>query len=180
MKWLTNLFKADSEIEKQNEMVTVYSPTTKTIKEMPASKLTPNMIQARVEGSEEVHWIDAAELKMGERRRESFSEDVRDLITEIKDKLEEVYPMSLEEWEDGFLRDLNPEPEIALWLHVANIYNELTISQILNFEQKKEYFRMLGTCMNSPRERVLQLANPQLITKVEAERVIAKFFGEGN
>lgn len=180
MKWLTNLFEAENEIEKPKDIVKVYNPTTKTITEMSASQLTPNMIQARLEGSEEVNWIDAGELKMGERRRESFSEDVRDLIKEIKIKLNEVYPMSIEKWEDGFLRDLNPEPEITLWLHVANIYNEQTSNQNLSLEQKSEYFRVLGTCMNSPRERVLQLANPQLITKVEAERIIAKFFGEGN
>lgn len=174
MKWLKNLFK------EKEEVVKVYDPKTKTVTEMAASQHTPNMVQAQMEGSEEIHWIDAGQLKMGERQHESFPEEVRDIIKDIKLKLDEVYPMSLEEWEDGFLRDLNPEPEIALWLHIANIYNELTTSQILIFEQKQEYFRVLATCMNSPRERVLQLADPKLIAKVEAEKVIAKFFGEEN
>jgi hypothetical protein len=178
MKWLANLFKRDN--EKSEDVVSVYDPTTKTVSQMSASQLTPNMVQAQVEGLDGVHWIDVGELKMGERQRESFPEEVRDMFREIKTKLDEVYPMSLEEWEDGFLRDANPESEIALWLHVANIYTHLTSERELSLEQKKEYFRVLVTCMNSGRERVLQLYQPELITKEEAERIISEYFSEGS
>ena len=178
MKWLSNLFKRDDAKPKPDDMVRVYDPTTKTITEMPASQLTPNMIQAQVEGMDGVHWIDAGELKMGEHQAESFPEDIRDLFRDIKSKLNEVYPMSLEQWEDGFLRDANPEHEIALWLHVADIYSRLTSERGLSLEQKKDYFRVLGTCMNSARERVLQLFRPQLISEAEAEKVIAAYYGE--
>jgi hypothetical protein len=139
MKWFSNLFKRDD--AKSEDTVRVYDPTTKTVTEMPASQLTPNMIQAQVEGLDGVHWIDAGELKMGERQAESFPEEVRDYLREIKSKLDEVYPMSLEEWEDGFLRDAHPEQEIALWLHVADIYNRSTSERNLSLEQKKDFSR---------------------------------------
>ena len=175
MKWLKNLLKSGDNTSE--EMVKVYDPTTKTITEVPVTNLTPNLVQARLEGSEDVYWIDAGELHMGERQHESFPEEVRDLIREIKSRLDEVYPMSFEEWEDGFLRDMNPEPEIALWLHVSGIYEEVTSGRNLNLEKKQEYFRILGVCMNSPQDKVLQLADPQLIAIAEAEKVILKFYG---
>jgi hypothetical protein len=177
MKWLTTLFKRDDAKTESEDMVRVYDPTTKTITEKPASQLTPNMIQAQVEGFDGVHWIDFRELKMGERHAESFPDEVRDYLREIKSKLDEVYEMSLEEWEDGFLRDADPEREIALWLHVADIYNRFASERNLSIEQKKEYFRVLGTCMNSSRDRVLQLHSPQLISKAEAEKIIAAYYG---
>lgn len=177
MKWLTNLFKSNNDSE---DMVKVYDPDTKTITEIPSSQLTPNMVQATLEGSDEVQWVDAGQLQMGEGQHESFPEEVRDLIKDIKIKLDEVYPMSIEKWEDGFLRDLNPEPEIALWLHVSKIYDEATTNQNLSSEQKEEYFKVLGICMNSPQDKVLQLTNPQSISKSEAERIISKFYGEAN
>ena len=178
MKWLTNLFKRDDAKPKSEDTVRVYDPTTKIVTEMPASQLTPNMIQAQVEGLDGVHWIDASELKMGERRAESFPEDIRDLFRELKSKLDEVYPMSLEQWEDGFLRDAHPEKEIAQWLYVADIYSRFTSKRGLSLEQKKEYFRVLATCMNSSRERVLQLYRRQLISEVEVEKVIAEYYKE--
>lgn len=178
MKWLTNLFKRDDLKPNSDDMVRVYDPTTKTITKIPASQLTPNMIQAQIKGIDGVHWIDAGELKMGERQAESFPEDIRDLFRDLKAKLDEVYPMSLEAWEDGFLRDTNPEQEIALWLHVADIYSRFTSERNLSLEQKKEYFRVLVTCMNSARERVFQLSRPQLISEAEVEKVIAAYYGE--
>src|SRR5262245_9142116 len=178
MKWLTNVFKRDKAKTDSEDMVRVYDPTSKTVTEMPAAQLTPNMIQAKVEGLEGVHWISVGELKMGERQAESFPEEMRDHFREIKSKLDEVYAMSLEEWEDGFLRDEHPEQEIALWLHVADIYNRFASDSNLTLEQKKEYFRVLVTCMNSSRERVLHLSSPQLIAKAEAEKLIAAYYGE--
>jgi hypothetical protein len=178
MKWFTNLFRR--EYTKPEDTVRVYNPTTKTVTELPASQLTPNLIQAQVEGLNGVYWVDARELKMGERQAESFPEEVRNYLREIKSKLDEVYPMSLEEWEDGFLRDAHPEQEIALWLHVADLYSRFTSERDFSSEQKKEYFRVLVTCMNSSRERVLQLYSPQLITKAETEKVIAAYYGKNS
>jgi hypothetical protein len=178
MKWLTNVFKRDDVRTESEDLVRVYDPTTRTITEMPASQLTPNMIQAQVEGLDGVHWINVGELKLGERQTESFPEEVRDYFREIKSKLDGVYPLSLEEWEDGFLRDAHPEQEIALWLHVADIYNRFTSERNLSLEEKNEYFSVLGTCMNSSRERVLQLSSPQLISKAEVEKVIVAYYGE--
>jgi hypothetical protein len=178
MKWLSNLFKRDDAKPKSEDTVRVYDPTTKTVTEMPASQLTPNMILVQFQGLDGVHWVDARELTMGERHAESFPEDIRDLLRDLKAQLDEVYPMSLEQWEDGFLRDAHPEQEIALWLHVADIYSRFTGERSLSLEQRKEYFRFLATCMNSSRERVLRLYRPQLISQEEAEKVITAYFGE--
>jgi hypothetical protein len=178
MEWLSNLFRRHNAKPESEDRVRVYDRTTKAVTDMPASQLTPHMIQAQVQGLEGVYWIDARDLQMAERRAESFPEEIRDFFRDLKSKLDEVYPMSVEEWEDGFLRDAQAEQEIALWLHVADIYSGFTGARPLSLEQKKEYFRVLATCMNSSRERVLQLYCPQLIAKEEAEKVIAAYFGK--
>jgi hypothetical protein len=178
MKWLSNLFKRHNAKPTSEDTVRVYDGTTGAVTEMPVSQLAPHMIQAQVQGLEGVYWMDARGLRMSERRAESFPEEIRDFFRDLKSKLDEVYPMSVEEWEDGFLRDAHPEQEIAIWLQVADIYSRFTGPHPLSLEQKKEYFRVLVTCMNSSRERVLQLYCPQLIAKEEAEKVIAAYFGK--
>jgi hypothetical protein len=178
MKWFANLFSRRDAKPESEDTVRVYDSVSKAVTELPASQLTPNMIQTQVQGLEGVYWVDAGELRMGERRAESFPEEIRDYFRDLKAKLDEVYPMSVEEWEDGFLRDAHPEQEIALWLHAAEIYSRCTSGRSLRLEQKKEYFRVLATCMNSSRERVLQLYHPQFIAQEEAEKVIAAYFGE--
>jgi hypothetical protein len=179
MKWITNLLKRKDTETIHEDTVTVYDPKTKSVTAMPGALLTPSMVQVRVEGLDGVYWIDAGELTMGERRHESFPEEVIDHLREIKSKLDEVYPMSLEDWKGGFLRDVHPENEIASWLRVAHLYSRFTSKRNLSLEEKEEYFRILGTCMNSPKERVLQLHRPQLISKEEAEKVIGAFFADG-
>lgn len=176
MKWLKNLFTRHDAKPQSGDTVRVYAPETRTVTEMPAAQLNPNMMQVEVEGLDGVHWVDARKLKMGERRAASFPEEVRELLRHLKSVLDEVHPMSLEQWEDGFLRDAHPEQEIALWLYVADIYSHFTSEGNLSFEQKKEYFRILTVCMNSPRERVLQLCRPLLVSQAEAERVIAEYY----
>jgi hypothetical protein len=51
----------------------------------------------------------------------------------------EVYPQSMEEWLDGFQRDLNPEPEVVWWERLAHCYVEYSHSQELNPQQKQAH-----------------------------------------
>lgn len=180
MKWLSNLFKQRAANSKSGNKVRVYDMKTRKVTEVPASQLTSNMVQAQIQGIDGVYWVDARDLNPGERRAESFPEEIRDLFRDLKFKLDEVYPMSVEQWEDGFLRDTHPEQEIALWLHVADIYSRFTSEGNLSLRQKREYFRVLATCMNSSREMVLQLCGLKLLATEEAEKVIAAYFVEKN
>jgi hypothetical protein len=175
MKW----FKKDKSPDKpaKPDYVKVLDTESQTIISIPASELAPFMVEAQVDGVEGTVWVDARELHPSDYKHPPFSEDIRDLLWEIKASIDEFYCLPLEEWEDGFRRDTNPEQEIGIWLHLARLYRRLTTTRDLSLEQRQDYFRLLVTCMNSPAEHVLKVFSPSAISIVEAQNVIDEFFG---
>lgn len=173
MKW----FKRKQPDPKNDDFVNVLDIATQTISRIPARELAPFMVQVKLHGTEDMVWADSRELKESEYRHPPFSEEIRDLLRKIKSSLDEFYCLSLEEWEDGFRRDTNPENEIAIWLHFSAVYRNLTMSRDLSREQRHDYFKVLMTCLNSPREHVLHVFQPTAISIEEAENVIAQYYG---
>jgi hypothetical protein len=143
---------------------------------MPARELTRHMVQVKMEGIDDIVWADARQLKQSEHQQPPFSEEVRDILREIKSSIDEFYCLSVEEWEDGFRRDRHPEKEIALWLHLGRTYRSLTSSRDLSTEQRRDYFTLLLTCLNSSREHVLNVFSPTAISVEEANDVIDQFY----
>ena len=175
MKW----FKGDKAKHNHSDFVNVVDMETHSVTRMPAHELTPHMVEVKMEGIEGTVWIDARELKQGDYKHPPCSEEIRDILREIKSSIDEVYCLSLEQWEDGFRRDTNAEREIALWVYLASIYRNLTASRDLSAEQRQDYFKILVTCLNSPREHVLKVCSPSAISVEEANDVIAQFYRTG-
>ena len=50
-----------------------------------------------------------------------------DRVREIQGALGEVNPMTVEEWEEAFLRADKPENELDYWLQVARVYRRSTL-----------------------------------------------------
>jgi hypothetical protein len=88
-----------------------------------------------------------------------------------------VYPQTLDEWEDGFRRDANPEREIALWCHMARVYWRATEGKALDHEAKRAYFRVILSCANAPREQVLRVTELGAISHDEAQEIVELFYG---
>jgi hypothetical protein len=174
-KWFGR--KPEGENPDASVYVDVYDFGTRSVRRIPARELSPNMVQARLEGVAGVVWLDARELNANTYQHPPFTEEIRDHLRQIMASIGEVYPLSLEQWEDGFRRDANPEKEIALWLHLAEVYSRLTAEADLSLGQKTDYFRILVGCMNSPRKHVLQVVTLSEISKAEATSVIEAFFG---
>jgi len=61
------------------------------------------------------------------------------------DVLREACSTTLEEWEDGFRRDLFPEKNIEFWLRVADAYEEVTNRFTLTLVQKKTLLGLLNS-----------------------------------
>lgn len=173
MKW----FKRKQAQPKDTDFVNLLDTTTHTVIRMPACELAPGMIQVKIDGIEGLVWVNANDLKRSEYRHPPFCEEIRDYFREIKGSLDEFYCLSIEEWEDGFRRDNNPEKEIAIWSHLSDIYRSLTTTRDLSYDQRHDYFKILLTCLNSPREHVLNVFQPTAISIEEAKDVIAQFYG---
>jgi hypothetical protein len=135
------------------------------------------MVRVQMNGVQGDVWVEAARLQKSPYRHPPFSEAVRDHLRQIKAALDEVYPLSLEAWEDGFRRDQDAEREIATWVHIASLYTSLSSGEPMALPAKRDTFQLLLSCANNPREQVLGVVQLQALTREEAQAVIAAFYG---
>lgn len=168
---------AKSEGDKSHEaFVEVYDLESGSITRIPARELAPGMVQAQIEGREGTVWIGASQATQSELRHPPFEADVREMIREIQTSIEEVYPLSFEEWEDGFRRDTNPRIEIAIWLHMARLYRKSIPEAHFDAEQRREIFQLLVACMNSSQEHVFHVFSPTTISREKAQIIVQEFY----
>lgn len=163
------------------ERVRVFDFDTRRMSTIPAAELTPGMVCVRMDGVEGDVWVDGSRLQQNVFQHPQFSEEVRDRLRQLQAALGEVYPMSLEQWEDGFRRDRNPDKEIEYWLHLARTYARLTAPDDplgSTPERRRGVFQVLVGCGVAPREQVLSVAERGLLTREEAERILTAFYGE--
>jgi hypothetical protein len=159
------------------EMVRVYDFETGEITTIPAAELAPGMVIASIHGLEGTYWIDASKVRKSDYRHPPFGAEVRAYLQRIQDALWEVYPLTFQEWEDGFRRDQDPEREIALWMHLSEVYSRLVAERVVSREAKDDIFSILASCMTSPRENALSLVQLSTLSKAEGELVVDAFYG---
>jgi hypothetical protein len=87
--------------------------------------------------------INPRDLKPGPIRRASLQPELTLRIEVTRTTLAEVFPISADEWLDGFLRDLHPELEIAWWERVARCYTGFTTRETLTDKQKRAVFKII-------------------------------------
>jgi hypothetical protein len=66
--------------------------------------------------------INPKQLRQGPIRHESLSPELLDFIRAVYDVLGPYLGMTLEEYEIGFMRDLRPEREVAVWCRIAKAW----------------------------------------------------------
>ena len=143
---------------------------------IPVSELLPGAIQVRLQPTGEVVWALSEQLRQGEVQHPEFDEGVRDYIRHIQAAFAEHRPLSFEEWEDGFRRDANPEREIALWSHAADLYTAFAASQS-SPDRRRDVYRCIVTCMATGPDTVWHVLRPEVLNRAEAEQVVNRFFG---
>ncbi|MGC8724867.1 MAG: hypothetical protein ACP5VF_13500 [Acidobacteriota bacterium] len=166
----------------------VYDPETRTVSEAETEKVMASRIPIQMVGLEGTYWADPSKLTPGTPKNWFFSPKTRAAIQEIKTALDEVQPMSLEEWEVGFRRDANPQSEIALWQVLVGVYRDLVEPLKLSLERRRDYYRVLATCIMSPhetelgrthvieRERLLREAGWSTLSADEVRMIVDAFY----
>lgn len=144
---------------------------------IPASELRPGAIQVRLQGSDEVVWALPEQLRESEVKHAEFDEGIRDYIRQIQTAFAEQRPLSFEEWEEGFRRDTNPEREIALWSHAAEVYTAFTDSE-LSAARRRDVYRCIVTCLTTGPDTVWHVLRPEVLSREEAEKIVKRFFGK--
>ena len=156
--------------------VQIYDIPSGTISTIPARELAPSFVRTTVQGIDGDCWIDPTHLNKSPYQYGPFDEETRDYLREIKSALDDVYPMTVDEWEDGFRRDRNAEQEIAIWLHIAAIFNKLTLDSESDADEREDIFRILLSCANNPKELALTAAEIKKLSRPEAEAVAAAYY----
>jgi len=78
------------------------------------------------------------------RRYERLGDDLVERVRLLHAVLFEGYPRSMDFWIDGFLRDYNPEAEIAHWERMAAMFQEAALAvDVLQKHQRKGLLRRL-------------------------------------
>jgi hypothetical protein len=82
-------------------------------------------------------------IHRGPIQQESLSPDQLQRVARLRDVLAEAYPMTLDGWVDGFLRDADPESEIRIIEGCAVVYQQLGAQAALSAEDKKGLYSVL-------------------------------------
>ena len=70
----------------------------------------------------EPEYVDPRTLRPGPIRHESLPPDLLGQIKAVYDVIGEHVGMTLEEFEIGFMRDMHPESEVALWFRITKAW----------------------------------------------------------
>jgi hypothetical protein len=159
-----------------SDMVPFFDFESGRLVRIPARELRPGVVQARIEGIDELVWVLPEQLKPGELKHPPFSPEVRAVIEQIQHAFAEPRPLSLEEWEDGFRRDTNPGSEIALWSHAADVYTVFALHEP-DARRRADVFRIVVACLTASQESVWHVLETEVMTRPEAERIVARFHG---
>ena len=119
--------------------------------------------------------VPTVDLKQSERRRDP-DPSWRPYLVKLKAAFDEHYPRTIEEWEDGFCRDLHPEQEIAIWLVMVEKYERALKRRTFTPAERNDIFRMVlsqGTG-NAP---LAILAVVKSLTASEADVILREDIG---
>jgi hypothetical protein len=75
-----------------------------------------------------------------------FSLAQKERLEKIRLAVADAFPISQDDWEDGFRKDAAPEREIALWEHVAKFYAHFAGGRIPSPDARKELLGFLFAC----------------------------------
>ena len=93
--------------------------------------------------------VDPKQLRPGPIRNESLPPELLEQIKAVFDVIGPYIGMTLEQFEIGFMRDMHPESEVALWFRITKAwlaYHEdfLANETLTNEEERKLLGALIG------------------------------------
>ena len=155
------------------ENVEVINVETGDVSLVPSDKIGPGMVRISYEGKE--YWADSAQLQQNEYQHEPFEGEVKARIENIMVSLSEVYPLSYEEWEDGFRRDQNPINEIIIWERIVSVYQSYT-NQTSELAIKRDIYSVVVTCSYSEPAQVLNQISLKSLSEAKAKEIVRAYY----
>jgi len=165
--------------------VQVYDPDTKSKKTIPLAELSPLMLRGQLpDGS--TAWIDATKVKLNRKPvHPPLTDKHKKVLQQIKQDLDQVFPITLSDWERDLRCDQNLEREIRIWQWIAHRFKQLTAASDLSPVCKHDVFQLcLRWTMTKDTEATLattplnELSQEEARVLLEGFRITdASFFG---
>lgn len=163
-----------------SEPVPFYDFATEKLVYIPKEELSGQAVWVKIEGWSHPVYVDGTELKASPFQHETLDEKTMEAIRVLERQLADVYPLTIDQWVDGFRRDRGPEGEVALWLHLANVLHRLSAQFAFSAAERKECFRLLLVCSNGERSTVRERSEIRLLTVEQIDLAIRWYYEGGN
>ena len=157
-----------------------YDPETQKIVEIPSTELTANCVGGYVEGIGEVWMVDDG-LPNIPIRHADLSKKLRKDIRRIAAEMADLLPQTIEQWEDGFQRQVDPAKEVALWLHMIAVLRECGKGEQLSHDQRMEIYLFVlkySLCPAGSTDTILDAITPITISRETALKAMRLYDGE--
>jgi hypothetical protein len=171
--WLNRLFAK----QKSSETVPFYDFDARSVVQIPRRELSAGAIQVQIQGMDGLVWVLPDQLQQGPIQHPPFDDDIRDYVRQIRTAFAEHRDLTLDEWEEGFRRDANPEREIAIWSHAADVYVQFTANE-RSHDRRRDVYRCIVACMTTSPDSVWSVLEPQALDRAEAKSVVDRFYGK--
>ncbi len=146
------------------------SPTSTEPVWIPESELTGDIVQVHMIGVGEV-WVYRSDLEDSRILHPPFSPETRERIDKIRRALAEVRPLTLEQWEDGFRRDMHTDWEISLMEHIARCYEHFTRHRRLKFPHKRDIYNVILATVNNGKKYVRWTVKAPTLSRRRIEKI---------
>jgi hypothetical protein len=113
-----------------------------------------------------------ANLQLGPIRHASLPDSLVTRVQKFEPVFAEVYPQTHEQWLEGFQRDADPEPEVAIWESIAAAYQKFTQERNLSLDAKREAFGLLLVRSSASEQQTLAGAKFQHLSRADAEELL--------
>jgi len=110
--------------------------------------LWPRKIKVRDAKTCKLIEVDADSIKTGPIRNKSLSDDLLQQVRAIHSTIRDVYDVTLEQFEIGFMRDAHPEQEVAVWQRIADAYRKVLAAEP-TFDRKMVLRTLLAYSMGA-------------------------------
>ena len=164
--------------DSKNELVRYFDAPNNQIIEIPRAEIAAGAIQVQFEGVEGLVWALAGELNLSEIKHPPFTGERREAVQKIHATFAEHRELSYDEWEEGFRRDTNPDSEIAVFLHAAEIYNDYATPET-TLEIRKEIHKILIACLTTQQDTVWDVLSLAEINREKAQQIIDRYHAIG-
>lgn len=125
-----------------------------------------------IRASQTTTTVDPATLELGPIRHAELPPALIERVKALEPVFADVYPITHEQWLEGFQRDVHPEREIAIWEQIAIAFSQFTAGRNLSREVRREAFGLLLFRSGATADATLKQAKLKYLTREEARKLV--------